>query len=52
MCGSIASVCLLRVSVGPIVALVQVTGPLPSAYQGGSLMGSLRIVAPGSWRLI
>ena len=25
MCGSIASVCLLRVSVGPIVALVQVT---------------------------
>ena len=34
MYGSIVSVCLLRVSVGPIVALVQVIGAFPSAYQG------------------
>ena len=52
MYGSIVSVCLLRVSVGPIVALVQVTGTFPSAYQGGSLVGSLWIVAPGRWPLI
>ena len=51
----IVSVCLLRVFVGPIVALValvQVTGTFPSAYPKGSLMGSLRIVAPEKWRLI
>ena len=43
MRGSIGSVCLLRVSVGPIVVLVLVTGTFPRVYQGGSLVGSLWI---------
>ena len=52
MYGTIGSVCLLRVSAGPVVVLVLVPVPFPRAYPGDSLMGSLWTAAQKRWPLL